>query len=175
MRNGKEGNEEFRYKDSMKGMFIGEEVRTPLFADPVSQAKSVKLLPVLHKIHTIKPNRFEAEALTKEADPEKAAKVLRETGVKNVFISLGREGCYVSSDGFEGLIPALPAAVKNTTGAGDAMMAGLIRAYLSGMDSREAALFAMAAGTVAAESEETISEDLSYEGILHRIQSFKNE
>ena len=33
MRNGKEGNEEFRYKDSMKGMFIGEEVRHRFFTN----------------------------------------------------------------------------------------------------------------------------------------------
>ncbi len=33
MRNGKESNEDFRYKDSMKGMFIGEEVRHRFFTN----------------------------------------------------------------------------------------------------------------------------------------------
>ncbi|MFR6694576.1 MAG: hypothetical protein ACLUS6_11605 [Dysosmobacter sp.] len=36
----------------------------PLFADPVSTAKAVKLKPVLGKLHTLKPNRIEAELLS---------------------------------------------------------------------------------------------------------------
>ncbi|MBP5224231.1 MAG: MarR family transcriptional regulator [Lachnospiraceae bacterium] len=145
---------------------IASEVKSPLFADPVSRAKGVKLLPVLDRIHTIKPNRFEAEAMTGEDRPERAAHILREKGVKNVYVSCGREGTYVSSDMFEGMLPAFPADVRNTTGAGDAMTAGLIKAYLAGMDSRAAALFSMAAASIAAESEENIEPDLSYERVL---------
>ena len=36
----------------------------PMFADPVSTAKAVKLQPVLGKLHTLKPNRIEAELLS---------------------------------------------------------------------------------------------------------------
>mgnify|MGYP003289514073 CR=1 FL=1 len=36
----------------------------PLFVDPVSTTKAEKLRPILHKIHTLKPNRIEAELLS---------------------------------------------------------------------------------------------------------------
>ena len=44
--------------------YLCENCTVPIFADPVSTAKAVKLLPVLGKIHTIKPNMLEAALLT---------------------------------------------------------------------------------------------------------------
>ena len=57
----------------------------PVFADPVSTSKAVKLLPVLSKIHTLKPNRLEAELLsgvciTDENSLRHAAQKLLESG-----------------------------------------------------------------------------------------------
>ena len=43
--------------------WLAENCAAPLFADPVSTAKAVKLKPVLGKLHTLKPNRLEAERL----------------------------------------------------------------------------------------------------------------
>ena len=74
--------------------WLAENCAAPLFADPVSTAKAVKLKPVLGKLHTLKPNRLEAELLsgvpiTDEASLNKAADALLETGLRRVFISLG--------------------------------------------------------------------------------------
>ena len=44
--------------------WLAENCAAPLFADPVSTAKAVKLKPVLGKLHTLKPNRLEAELLS---------------------------------------------------------------------------------------------------------------
>ena len=44
--------------------FLAESCEAPLFVDPVSVAKAEKLKPILGKIHTLKPNRLEAELLT---------------------------------------------------------------------------------------------------------------
>lgn len=142
-------------------LYIGAHVTAPIFADPVSKRKAEKLLPILNRIHTMKPNRLEAEALTGEKEPEAAAKALREKGVKNVYISLGSEGMYVSTADFEGRLPALKAAVKNTTGAGDAAMSGIIKGYILGLGGHHTARFSMACGAIAAEAEETISPVLS--------------
>ena len=43
--------------------WLAENIRLPIFADPVSTAKAEKLRPVLGKLHTLKPNRIEAEGL----------------------------------------------------------------------------------------------------------------
>ena len=47
--------------------------RLPLYADTVSAAKAKRLLPQLRRLRAIKTNALEAEALTGERDPEKAA------------------------------------------------------------------------------------------------------
>ena len=44
--------------------WLAENIRLPIFADPVSTAKAEKLRPVLGKLHTLKPNRLEAELLS---------------------------------------------------------------------------------------------------------------
>lgn len=78
-------------------VFLAENCQVPLFVDPVSTAKAEKLRPILGKIHTLKPNRLEAELLsgvpihTRE-DVEKAAEVLTGLGVHRMFISLGTDG-----------------------------------------------------------------------------------
>ena len=66
----------------------------PVFVDPVSTAKARKVQPVLGRVHTLKPNRIEAELLsgvqiTDEASLRLAASRLLETGLHRVFISLG--------------------------------------------------------------------------------------
>ena len=44
--------------------WVAENCKAPIFADPVSTAKAEKLQPVLGRLHTLKPNRLEAELLS---------------------------------------------------------------------------------------------------------------
>lgn len=74
--------------------YLADHCTAPLFADPVSTAKAVKLKPVLGKLHTLKPNRIEAELLsgvkiTDDASLRKAAETLLDTGLHRVFIFSG--------------------------------------------------------------------------------------
>ena len=69
--------------------------------DPVSTVKSEKIRPILGKIHTLKPNRLEAESLsgvkiTDRDSARQAAKVLLGTGLQRVFISLGEQGVFAA-------------------------------------------------------------------------------
>lgn len=142
--------------------YLGENCQAPLFCDPVSTAKASKILPILHKIHTLKPNRLEAELLSgvsisTDADVEKAAQVLLEKGVQRVFISMGAKGMYAASAEEKLWLPNLPGKMVNTTGCGDAFMAALVWAYMEDMDLRESALAGLAAGAIAMESQETIN------------------
>ena len=66
-------------------------------ADPVSTAKAGKLRPVLSRIHTLKPNRLEAEllsgvAITDDVSLFRAARSLLDTGMKRCVITLGSRG-----------------------------------------------------------------------------------
>jgi fructokinase len=83
----------------------------------------------------VRANRAEAEVLTGEPDPERAALALRKAGAELVVITLGSAGAILRGDG--GLridVPAVtPARVLSTVGAGDALTGTLLaRLALSG-------------------------------------------
>ena len=132
---------------------------TPVFVDAVSAFKCRRLLPWLDQVHTLKVNRLEAQALSGLAvsslhEVEQAACWLHRQGVQHVVVSLGEQGLYYSAnEGGEaagtdagaradpreheseheserGWQAALPTTVLNATGAGDALMAGLVHSFL---------------------------------------------
>jgi len=157
-------------------IYLAENCTVPLFCDPVSTAKAEKLRPVLDKIHTLKPNRLEAEILSgvkieTRADVEKAADRLLELGVHRLFISMGSEGVYAAMDNERLLLPTLPGKMVNTTGCGDAFMGAIGWAYLEGMNLKETAMAGLAAGAIAMETEETINSAMSATAIYNRMNN----
>ncbi len=159
-------------------MFLTENATPPIFADPVSVSKAARLKPYLSKIHTIKPNKLEAELLsdveiTDRNSLIKAADVLLAKGVHRVFISLGEEGLFAADREKHLIIPCIPAEIVSTTGAGDAFMAGLVLAYMKGRNLEDTCAIAAAAASIAVESRETINPAMSPELIETRISKLK--
>ena len=153
--------------------YLAEHCTCPLFVDPVSTAKAEKLRPILRKIHTLKPNRLEAELLSgvpihSREDVERAADALTALGVHRMFISLGADGVYAAMGSQRIWLPNIPGRMVNTTGCGDAFMAALVWAYLEGTDLGRAAQAGLAAASIAMESEQTINENLSAQALLDR-------
>ena len=146
--------------------YLAENCTCPLFIDPVSTTKAEKLRPILSRIHTLKPNKLEAELLSgirirTDEDLEAAAAKLLEMGVHRLFISLGAEGVYAAMGNQRVRHPNLPGNMVNTTGCGDAFMAAIAWAYLEGMDLASTARAGLAAGSIAMESAETINPAMS--------------
>lgn len=155
-------------------VFLAENLTVPLFVDTVSTAKAEKLRGILPKIHTLKPNRLEAELLSgipikSHADLEKAADKLTELGIHRMFISLGADGVYAVMGDQRLLLPNIPGHMVNTTGCGDAFMAALVWAYLEGNDLETTAKAGLAAGSIAMESGETINPNMSAETLKARM------
>ena len=155
-------------------IYLAENCNVPLFCDPVSTVKAEKLRPVLNKIHTLKPNRLEAELLSgvkieNMKDVERAADKLLEMGVHRLFISLSSEGIYAAMGDQRLRLPNLPGHMVNTTGCGDAAMAAIGWAYLEGKNLRETALAGLAAGSIAMESDETINPAMSATALKDRM------
>ena len=155
--------------------FLAENLTVPLFVDPVSTTKAEKLRPILDKIHTLKPNRLEAELLSgvkieTPADVEAAADRLLELGVHRLFLSLGAQGVCAAMGDRRLYLPNIPGSLVNTTGCGDAFMAALVWAYLEGMDLETTARAGLAAGSIAMESSETINPDLSAQALKNRMK-----
>ncbi len=148
----------------------------PLFADPVSVTKAEKLRPILGRLHTLKPNRLEAELLsgveiTDRTSLELAAAKLLSTGLQRVCISLGTEGVYCAWDTERCLAPCPETRLVNASGGGDAMMAGFVRAFLDGLPIDRAARFALACSSIAVESPETVNPALSLEAARCRFRT----
>lgn len=73
----------------------------------------------------VRCNQAEAELLTGERDPERAAVALRKAGARNVVISLGADGALLRGD-VRADSYGVPAGVLSTVGAGDALTGTLV-------------------------------------------------
>ena len=155
--------------------YLAENLTVPLFVDPVSTVKAEKLRPILGKIHTLKPNRMEAELLsgvtmTKIEDVEKVADALLEKGVQRMFISMGAHGVFAADKDQKLWLPNLPGNLVSTTGCGDAFMAALVWSYLEQKDLKGSAMAGLAAASIAMESKETINPAMSVTAVRSRIK-----
>ena len=145
--------------------------RPSVLADGVSVTKCLKLRPWLDHLHTLKVNRLEAQALSglviNDVEQAKsAARQLRQQGVANVVVSLGAEGvCWCDATGLTGHRPAGQVQVVNTTGAGDALLAGLVWGHLAGFPLARAVEVAMACAELTLGSPLANSPDLSIEAV----------
>ncbi len=135
--------------------FLAERCAVPLYADPVSAAKAPRLEGILPRLAALKPNALEAEALTGESEPEKAAAALLERGVGRVFVSLGAEGLLAAEKGALLRLPAERVPLVNANGAGDAATAAIVWAGTHALSLEAAARAAALAGAAAAASPET--------------------
>ena len=141
--------------------FVCRTSSMPLYADPVSSVKAMKLLPVMKYIRAIKPNALEAAALTGQSDPELAAAALIAMGAGRVFVSLGTNGM-IAAEGSRVLrLPSPEASVVNTTGAGDAAMSAIVWADMHGLSLEDSARAAQLAGAITCANEAANAPELS--------------
>ena len=153
--------------------WLCEHCTAPLLADPVSTIKAPKLKPVLGRLTALKPNRIEAELLSgvtiqTDADAARAAEKLLETGLRQVYISLGSDGLYAADrEGHTARIACPKIQVANATGGGDAAAAALASCIAHGKPLAETARLAIGAGALACTASETIHPGMSWENIRY--------
>ena len=151
--------------------WLCEHTDVPIVVDPVSTVKAEKLTGLLGKLYAIKPNRMEAEVLSgvtirEEADITRAAQVLLDKGVQQVYLSLSTEGIYAADRAGDTVrLPCPQVRAVNATGCGDAMVAALSAGILWGRSLRENAALAMAAGAFTATSKSAIHPEMSAKNI----------
>lgn len=153
---------------------------TKFILDPISANKTVKILPLIGGFHTIKPNRLEAEVIAdmpikNDKDLIKAADKIHKLGVKNLFITLDKEGVFYSNSESQGLLKSLNPEVRNVTGAGDSFVAGIGYGYTKGMPIDEIAKVATTMAFITISNHETIHPELSLEKVIDEMSSIKWE
>lgn len=145
-----------------------------LVVDPVSTIKMGRLEGMWDRISVFKPNRLEAEMLSHVSidSPEnlnKACTALLALGMKSVVVSLGEDGaCYADSKRFIRLPVIMGNDVVDTTGCGDAFVAGFCFGLMEkGIDSvRYALASALGASSITATCEETVNPHLDRNALI---------
>ncbi len=153
-----------------------------IFVDPISTAKAARIADLLDGIFFLKPNAMELETLSgiscaSDREIEAAAEAVLEKGVHSLAVSLGGRGCYYADREGRRFFRSLgePAEMVNATGAGDCFMAGFVRAFSLGLSPEDCTDYALACGSLAVQSSDTINRSLSEETVLqyiaeHRLQ-----
>jgi sugar/nucleoside kinase (ribokinase family) len=108
-----------------------------------------RLDPCLPHLDLLLPSLAEGRAMTGATEPPDVAARLRDRGVRNVLLTMGAEGCYVSGEGFEGHVAAPAVRALDGTGAGDAFAAGVLYGALAGRPLEQSARLGCAAGALA--------------------------
>jgi ribokinase len=122
-------------------------VATALNAAPAPDALDPALLALTDILFV---NRGEACVLAGEAEPLRAAEALLGKVGRAVVLTLGAEGAALLRAGEPPLIrPAKPAAVVDTTGAGDAFIGAFAARLTAGGDMAQALDWGLAAGALA--------------------------
>ena len=124
----------------------------PLYLDAVSVAKAGRIARALDlskkkSFFALKCNALENQALN--ALPPEA--------VQRRYVSVGAEGLRVEEAGRLYEFPALPCIVRNVTGGGDALLAGIVHAG-PGASIEESARLGLLCARCAVESPEAVSD-----------------
>jgi pseudouridine kinase len=149
----------------------------PVFVDPVSAFKCRRLLPWLGQVHTLKANRLEAQALwgrpvNSDLEIEAATRWLHGQGVQQVVLSLGARGLYWSAaNGRCGWQSAMTVHVVNATGAGDALMAGLLHQHLRNVPLAQAVAFSVGCAALTLTASQANHPGLSVAAVQHLLDS----
>ncbi len=136
----------------------------PLAFEPVSVAKAARLADLARDLFLLTPNLDELAALTARPATEWQASVsdLHDRGVEHVWLRSGAGGSWMCSRGSAPVhLSAAPATVVDVTGAGDAMLAAWITAWLRGADAVDAAREGHRAAAATIESPHTVRPDLA--------------
>jgi pseudouridine kinase len=152
---------------------IKKHCRDKLLFDAVSGNKLKTSIKSIKDINTIKVNALEAEILSgitikSQKNAEKAAAAICGLGFKNVFITLGAEGAILGTADECWFTRPPKTPVVNTTGAGDAFMAGAAFGIFSGMHGEDLLKTGSACAAIAAASANTVSDRLSLK-IMNKI------
>jgi sugar/nucleoside kinase (ribokinase family) len=121
-----------------------------LFFDPgpvVADIPKTALAPVMARADWVSANAREAQVLTGEAEPERAALQLA-PGRRGALVRRGADGCWLACEGSVRHIRGFEVTCIDSNGAGDTHAGAFLAALIAGSSPEEAALLANAAAAI---------------------------
>jgi pseudouridine kinase len=146
--------------------YLIDHCTVPLMVDTVSTAKAPRVIKALQQsqsrcLQVLKLNLQEAQAVTGCDNAKSAADWLTTTGFKQVYITLGGDGVYCSDGTRHEHLKALPTRVINTTGAGDAFIAGVAHAIMQDTPFPDCAQTGLMAARAALLTQQTVNPEIN--------------
>ncbi|GFI24485.1 pseudouridine kinase [Lachnospiraceae bacterium] len=156
-------------------LYLCQKCRAPIFASAVSRKRAEKLLPILDKLYVVMANEAEAEVLSgiriRDKDSlERAADIILEKGVKNVFIFPEKGGVYCACDEEQFLLNSSGAEQVHSNGADDAFMAGIVLGYMKHLSMRQMAKLGLAAASITREGKLAVNPQLCVPALVERTR-----
>ncbi|MBB24007.1 MAG: kinase [Geminicoccus sp.] len=161
-------------EEALAFLFAIADPARPIYAEPVSAAKALRLQPYLAQIAMLKANRLEAatlSGLSTDASLETLAMALLERGMGRVVISAGAKGVWGQDVG--GTLhhqPAFAGPILSVTGAGDTLMAALVNATLAGVPLPDGLARAQAAASLSLQSARAIHPGLCQAAVQSELE-----
>lgn len=139
--------------------------------DAVSVRKAERLVSLLEGIDLLFVNQKEAAGLTgltvaTDREADKAARALLESGVGSLVLTRGEKGCLVATPDRLARLPAPPAAPRDVTGAGDALIAGTLFGLSERRGLVDSVRIGQACAAQAVESEDTVPGALNARSLV---------
>ena len=146
--------------------YLIDHCTAPLMVDTVSTAKAPRVVKALqqsrtHRLHALKLNLIEAQTVTHCDTVRAAADHLTALGVQEVYITLGSDGVYCCDGTRHEHMKAVPTRVINTTGAGDAFIAGVAHAQVEGITFPDCAQTGLKAAHATLLSPQTVNPEIN--------------
>ena len=145
--------------------YLVERCTVPLYVDATSAAKAMKIKAILDVSRSapiiVKVNQLEAVALSGiKGDVESMARWFVEKGVTRIYITMGARGVSCHDGSQSHVEPSQAVTVVNATGAGDAFMAAVVHAELSGATMREVCSMGVKAAALALQSKNAVNDNI---------------
>jgi len=146
--------------------------KIPLCIATVSASKTEKLPDSLEGVTWLMANHKEAEALSQmkivnDGDIFRAAEKILKKGPEKVVITRGEKGLiYFSKLNEIGALVAPDVPVVDVTGAGDSLIAGILYAYMKGLNIEDSCKIGMTCSLMTIQSNETVTPELNQQSLL---------
>jgi len=127
--------------------------------------------PYFEYLDIFLPSLAEAQEISGRREPPEIAQFFLDYGIKIVGIKMGEEGSYFRTRDEEVWMKPFQVPVADTTGAGDAFIAGFLAGYIKGWGLEESARLANAVGACCVRSIGASSGILTWEETMDFIKN----
>ncbi len=155
--------------------YILNRVTVPVIMDTVSTQKTANCLRYIKDLFLIKPNREEAEVIAgipivNDADVVKVSEIILNRGIKNVVITLGKDGAFYNNGSEHGFVDSYTHTIISTTGAGDSFVAAMVMGLVNKEDLSTCVKLGSVASAITVGEDKTVSVTITKAVLYNAIK-----